>query len=193
MNFIESAFQSAFLILCSIILLFSGGYLLSFAIIKNSKKVENPTKKSLNKNLIYHSAEDWAKQNIRLLFEDVYDWAVKSIEAINFENTHESIKKATMWFGGDWKNKNISLLFFHDFQNFRIHLFDPEASLFLSSISTRHPTASPIITDFVLTDAEFMEVLIEDINLIAHRINSSGGDADPEQIINRVKSLFWSL
>jgi hypothetical protein len=38
-----------------------------------------------------------------------------------------------------------------------------------------------------------MNILIGHVEKIAHRINSLGGDSDPEQIITRVKSLFWGL
>lgn len=145
-------------------------------------------KKNLNKNLVYDKAEPWAKQNIELLFEDVYNWTVKSIETIDFKLVDEKAIKT--WFGSNpvvinWKNKNINMLFFYDFQNFKVHLFQAD-------VVRADAVHGVCRMGEEMSDAEFMEILIEDINLIAHRINSAGGNADPEQIIPRIKSLFWS-
>jgi hypothetical protein len=144
--------------------------------------------KPLNKNLIHRNADDWARQNIELLFEDVYNWVEQSIETIDFSDpiTKKMCKDLNLL----WDNKKIFLLFLMQFEdgkpNFRTDLFDPVTAV-NNAIVGLHPSK---IKSF---DIEFMNILIGHVEKIAHRINSLGGDSDPEQIITRVKSLFWGL
>jgi hypothetical protein len=140
--------------------------------------------KPLNKNLIHRNADDWARQNIELLFEDVYNWVEQSIETIDFSDpiTNKMCKDLNLL----WDNKKIFLLFLTQFEDFRTDLFDPVTAV-NNAYAGLHPSK---IKSF---DIEFMNILIGHVEKIAHRINSLGGNSDPEQIITRVKSLFWGL
>lgn len=114
----------------------------------SSTKYNNNFSPKINKNLVYKTAEDWAKQNFDDLCKMVFLWIWPNET--------------------DLENKQYKLIFkkIHDFQ---YQLFNMNEM-------------------YESTDIERMEKLISILNSIALDLKTKV----PEEIIERLKSIFWS-